>query len=1086
MALYDAFISYSHAKDKPLAAALQSVIQKLGKPWYRRRALRLFRDDTSLSATPHLWPTIEKSLGESRFLILLASPEAAASIWVTKEVAWWLEHKSVDTLLIAVTDGELAWDNALGDFAPSAQIPLPSVLAARFPVEPKWVDLRAYREGADPRNADFTSLAADFAAAIHGTPKEDLLSQEVRQQKRALTLAWSAAGTLAVLIAIAGWQWFEADRAKRAAQAAEKVATEQKEIAQAQRDRAEKTLNAASQTANDVVYKLAAEFRNRAGMPIDLVRIVLDRALELQHQLAERGETTRQLRQSEGAALNEVAITLQDMGDLKTALEYAQRALAIVEKAKAEDPNNPEILVVREDIGVGNETIGNILRQMRRLDEAEAAYRRSLAIYEDLAREQPDKEKWQAHLADAWLLIGLASAGEAKNQEALDAFRKSLALWQKITVSANAPVEWRRRLAIVYRQIAHQLESLGQRSQAVEAMRSNIAVIEQLAAANPDNGAVQYELALSFQSLADMLIIGGQRDQALDAFRKALAIFEKISRIDPANKRMKSALASCYRSMARALESSNRNQSIEYYQKAVELGEALTASDASNLFWQQELASTYSNLADVFWDGDEADKALQTYQKGLAVDEKLVAANAENSVFRGRLARDHYQIGNVLLGMKRYEEARQELLKSLEIAERLTAEKPNDLEALNALSSAYAKLSDLLGDTGPKEEALDYAEKTLAIEQRMVDVDPNSISWLRNLTYGYYRLGLKLRSVGRYDEALEKYRAGISTAEKVSAMDPKSPLYERDITVGYRLLASALVALGRREEAADFMRKAIEIRERLAAADPGNRRWAEDLAGVYYDLGTNFLAQDRREEANAVFRKMFDLTLRWAVSNARDATRRTNLADAVYWITQTGDDLDSALASIAKAAAKTAADGKLGGDDNEWMQIVKRAVATEYRNHARDDLYEGRFELAAAKLLAALKCDPEDAYTVLWLHIARVRAGASNADEIAATAAKVDHGQWPWPVVALYLGQSDPDATLKAATSVADAGTRNEQVCEADFYVGAYLADKGQRAEARKLLEEAVVKCPKHFIEAMDAPRELKRLATLAQVETRP
>ena len=63
MALYDAFISYSHAKDKPIAAALQSVVQKLGKPWYRRRALRVFRDDTSLSATPSLWPTIEQALG---------------------------------------------------------------------------------------------------------------------------------------------------------------------------------------------------------------------------------------------------------------------------------------------------------------------------------------------------------------------------------------------------------------------------------------------------------------------------------------------------------------------------------------------------------------------------------------------------------------------------------------------------------------------------------------------------------------------------------------------------------------------------------------------------------------------------------------------------------------------------------------------------------------------------------------------------------------------------------------------------------------------------------------------------------------
>jgi hypothetical protein len=92
LALYDAFISYSHAKDKPIAAALQSVVQRLGKPWYKRRALRVFRDDTSLSATPQLWPSIEQALAQSRFLILLASPEAAASPWVGKEIAYWLEQ----------------------------------------------------------------------------------------------------------------------------------------------------------------------------------------------------------------------------------------------------------------------------------------------------------------------------------------------------------------------------------------------------------------------------------------------------------------------------------------------------------------------------------------------------------------------------------------------------------------------------------------------------------------------------------------------------------------------------------------------------------------------------------------------------------------------------------------------------------------------------------------------------------------------------------------------------------------------------------------------------------------------------------
>ena len=145
---YDAFISYSHAKDKPVATALQSVVQKLGKAWYRRRALRLFRDDTSLSATPHLWPSIEQALSQSRFLILLASPEAAASHWVGQEIAYWLDHNSADTVLIALTDGELDWDQATGDFRWSEATPLPTALKNRFSAEPRWIDLRPYRDGA--------------------------------------------------------------------------------------------------------------------------------------------------------------------------------------------------------------------------------------------------------------------------------------------------------------------------------------------------------------------------------------------------------------------------------------------------------------------------------------------------------------------------------------------------------------------------------------------------------------------------------------------------------------------------------------------------------------------------------------------------------------------------------------------------------------------------------------------------------------------------------------------------------------------------------------------------------------------------
>jgi hypothetical protein len=71
---------------------------------------------------------------------------------------------------------------ASGDFRQSEATPLPPALRRRFDTEPRWIDLRPYREGASARDARFADLAADFAAAIHGVLKEDLLSQEVRQQ----------------------------------------------------------------------------------------------------------------------------------------------------------------------------------------------------------------------------------------------------------------------------------------------------------------------------------------------------------------------------------------------------------------------------------------------------------------------------------------------------------------------------------------------------------------------------------------------------------------------------------------------------------------------------------------------------------------------------------------------------------------------------------------------------------------------------------------------------------------------------------------------------------------------------------------
>ncbi len=312
MATYDAFISYSHAKDKPVAAALQSVVQTLGKPWYRRRALRIFRDDTSLSATPELWPSIEQALARSRFLILLASPEAAASQWVDREVAYWIEHNGIATLLIAVTDGELAWDGAAGDFARGGATPLPPALTKRFASEPKWVDLRPYRDG-DTDDRRFLEAGADFAAAIHDMPKEDLLSEEVRQQRRALMLAWSAVASLVVLAGAAAWQW-------RAAFVAEQVAVEQRDRAEAALARAEALIDGTSRST-----AVIGDMFDSGSLPTAVAQQILDVLRGTFSKLASNrpdpGITPAQLRTLDVLSRSHFAV-----GHIQDALDVANTA----------------------------------------------------------------------------------------------------------------------------------------------------------------------------------------------------------------------------------------------------------------------------------------------------------------------------------------------------------------------------------------------------------------------------------------------------------------------------------------------------------------------------------------------------------------------------------------------------------------------------------------------------------------------------------------------------------------------------------------------------------------------------------------
>jgi tetratricopeptide (TPR) repeat protein len=709
MVTYNAFVSYSHTADKPIAAALQSAIQKLGKPWYRRRALRVFRDDTSLSATPHLWPTIEQALAESHFLILLASPEAAASQWVNKEVAYWLERKSAETLLIALTSGTLAWDNAIQDFGWHGDTPLPPALKGRFPSEPRWVDLTAYRDGANKRDAKFTELAADFAAAIRGVPKEDLLSQEVRQQRKALTLAWSAVGSLLILAGFAGWQWNSAVNNER-------LATEQKQIAERQRDRAERTLDAATRTANGLVYDLAVEFRDRTGIPIELTRRILDKAQDLQRQLIESGENAPELRYSEAQALNQLASTYRDQGDLESALSAAERARSIMQNMATAQPTNRRWQIT---LSVSEDQLGDLQQRDGHSPEALETYRRSLAVRERLAAAEPGDEYVQFALSDSYAKIGAV------------------------------------------------LDALGQLDEAIAFYQKNIAILEKIAAApstQERKDAALDAVGFTYLNIAETLKNSGRREEAERYYRKCLEVRELLAAADPGDTIKQVSLAAAYQVVAGSLEEDHPREALDMRRKFLAIGERLVAADPGNAARQRDVSIGYNAVGDSLCVLGRLDEAEQQWRKALAIREKLVANNPTDLKGQRELGVSYNRIGIILEENKRHEEALAIFQKELEIAERLVSAEPGRVEYQFDQSLDYRHIGKNLLALNRHAQALAAYRNGIAISEALVSADPQNPSRLSDLKLGYLGLGEVLASI--------ENRKRLATTEKLIAIDP--------------------------------------------------------------------------------------------------------------------------------------------------------------------------------------------------------------------------------------------------------------------------------------------------------------------------
>jgi len=216
---YWAFISYSHT-DAAWAKWLHKTLERyrvprrlVGRATERgcnvpRRIFPVFLDREELPGSSDLGQNIKEALRQSRYLIVICSPQSAASLWVNEEIRLFKAMGGEHRILPLIIEGE---PNA-GD-KPECRQPECFPAALRFHVDAQG---QITTERAEPVAADARhdhdgrqNSKLKLLAGILGVNYDELKQRE-RRRRFLRTVEWIAASFLILLAGFGMFQWQEA------------------------------------------------------------------------------------------------------------------------------------------------------------------------------------------------------------------------------------------------------------------------------------------------------------------------------------------------------------------------------------------------------------------------------------------------------------------------------------------------------------------------------------------------------------------------------------------------------------------------------------------------------------------------------------------------------------------------------------------------------------------------------------------------------------------------------------------------------------------------------------------------------------
>lgn len=514
---YIAFLSYSH-RDAAQARRLHRRLERYRIP--RRlvgtagrhgpvpaRLTPIFRDREELAATGDLSATVRSALAGSDHLIILCSPNAAASLWVEREIAAFRELRPGRPILAALVDGEPA------DCFPAALV--------AGGAEPLAADLRRAGDG---RRLGFLKLVA----ALAGVDLDALVQRDAARRLRSVTavtfVAFVAVLAMAVLLVLA----IDARR-------------------EAERRRGE---------AEGLVEFMLTDLRTKLkGVGrVDVLAAVNRRALDYYAHEPSLDALPADSLERRASVLHAMGEDEETRGDLAAAQHRFEEAGRTTATLLARAPDDPDRIFAQSQ---SEFWIADVYYRRLHLREARIGFEKYKALAERLVKIDPRKPEWIREVGFAeGSLCALALERPVDRRGALNHCGAALVRVEQASArSGKTDASDLDALINRYGWMSKAWTANGYRDRAVAQVAKQLPLAQQLIELDRSNFDYRDQWVRTQLAMADVLFAANRKTEASRYLARAALEIAALERADPANAR--------WRALAEHIQSEKQEESDE-------------------------------------------------------------------------------------------------------------------------------------------------------------------------------------------------------------------------------------------------------------------------------------------------------------------------------------------------------------------------------------------------------------------------------------------------------------------------------------------------------------------------------------------